>query len=350
MTDQTDAPAGAGATALAPSTPANDTNPRSLSDMIAEARQAPESAEPATEPDNEIPAQAENAAPVEEQPSGEEPEAAEPAEVPPIEPPRSWTKEAKEQWQSLPRETQEYLAQREQERDREVRRSQNDAAEQRKAIEAETQKAEQVRKDYEAKLASVMQTLHDSSPFADIKSMADVERLQSEDPFRFQQFQVYQWKMQATQQELQQAEQRKAQEAQSKWTEHVQSESAKFAESLSDADKAKLQQFTKDAPTFLKEKGFTEEDLTNYASGKDRISIYDHRVQSLILDGMKYREAQNAKPVALAKPVPPVQRPGTAQPRGSVQSEAVTRTSAKIDNGTGDHRDLGALLGAMRRA
>ncbi len=348
MTDQTGAPAGS--EAMAASTPATDTNPRSLSDMIAEARQAPESAEPATEPDNEIPAQAENAAPAEEQPSGEEPKADEPADLPPIDPPRSWTQAEKERFQSLPRETQEYLHTREQEREREFRRSQNEVAEQRKAVEAETQKAEQTRKNYEAKLASVMQTLHDSSPFADIKSMADVERLQAEDPFRFQQFQVYQWKMQATQQELQQAEQRKTQETQSKWTEHVQAESAKFAESLPDADKAKLQQFTVDAPKFLGEKGFTDQELANYASGKDRLSIYDHRVQSLILDGMKYREAQNAKPVALAKPVPPVQRPGVAQPRGSVQSEAFTKTSAKIDNGAGDHRDLSALLGAMRRA
>jgi hypothetical protein len=347
MNTQTGAPAGS--EAMAASTPATDANPRSLSDMIAEARQAPESAEPATEPDNEIPAQAENAAPAEEQPSGEVPEAAEPAELPPIDPPRSWTQAEKERFQSLPRETQEYLHTREQEREREFRRSQNEVAEQRKAVEAETQKAEQTRKNYEAKLASVMQTLHDSSPFADIKSMADVEKMQAEDPFRFQQFQVYQWKMQATQQELQQAEQRKTQETQTKWAEHVQAESAKFAESLPDADKAKLQQFTGEAPKFLAEKGFTEKELADFASGKDRLSIYDHRVQSLILDGMKYREAKNAKPVALAT-VPPVQRPGTAQPRGSVQSEAFTRTSAKIDNGTGDHRDLSALLGAMRRA
>lgn len=335
------------------STTTNDVNPRGLSDLIAEARQeepeqSAESAEQATAEQESTP-QGEDAAPQDEAPS-EAPSEAEPAEVPPIEPPRSWTKEAKEQWQSLPRETQEYLSHREQERDREVRRSQNEAADQRKAIEAETQKAEQVRKDYEAKLASVMQTLHDSSPFADIKSMADVERLQAEDPFRFQQFQVYQWKMQATQQELQQAEQRKTQETQSKWSEHVQAESAKFAESLSDADKARLQHFNAEAPNFLKEKGFTEQELADNVSGKDRLSIFDHRVQSLILDGMKYREAQNAKPVALVRPVPHVQRPGAAQPKGSVQSEAFTKTSARIDNGSGDHRDLGALLGAMRRA
>jgi hypothetical protein len=53
--------------------------------------------------------------------------------LPPIDPPRSWTKAEKERFQSLPRETQEYLHTREQEREREFRRGQNEAAEQRKA-------------------------------------------------------------------------------------------------------------------------------------------------------------------------------------------------------------------------
>jgi len=64
------------------------------------------------QPEQESTAEAGDAAPAEEQAPGET-QVTEPAEVPPIEPPRSWTKEAKERWQSLPRETQEYLAARE---------------------------------------------------------------------------------------------------------------------------------------------------------------------------------------------------------------------------------------------
>ena len=76
-------------------------------------------------------AAADDAAPADAQAPGEQTESAEPeaAAPPPIEPPRSWTKDEKERFQSLPRETQEYLATREQERDREFRRSQNEAAE-----------------------------------------------------------------------------------------------------------------------------------------------------------------------------------------------------------------------------
>ena len=81
-------------------------------------------------------AQAGDAAPPQEAP-GEQTEAAEPApEEPPIAPPRSWTKAEKERFATLPRETQEYLAERETERDREVRRSQNETAEKLKGLTA----------------------------------------------------------------------------------------------------------------------------------------------------------------------------------------------------------------------
>src|SRR5215216_1268918 len=45
---------------------------------------------------------------------------ADPATRPPIAPPRSWTKDARAHWQTLPRETQAYVASREQEREREL--------------------------------------------------------------------------------------------------------------------------------------------------------------------------------------------------------------------------------------
>jgi hypothetical protein len=54
-----------------------------------------------------------------------------PPEAPPppdIEPPRSWNKDARERFAQLPREAQEYIAAREEERDRVVRQAQNEAA------------------------------------------------------------------------------------------------------------------------------------------------------------------------------------------------------------------------------
>jgi hypothetical protein len=72
--------------------------------------------------ETESPAQADDGASQEAATPAETTESqAEPAEqLPPIEPPRSWTKDEKERFQTLPRETQAYLAEREQERDREI--------------------------------------------------------------------------------------------------------------------------------------------------------------------------------------------------------------------------------------
>jgi hypothetical protein len=166
-----------------------------------------ESAVEAT-PEESAPA---DAAPPEEAPSeaesAPEPEA---EAAPPIEPPRSWTKDEKERFNSLPRETQEYIASREQEREREVRRSQNEAAEQRKAIEAERSKVEQSRQQYESALPILMQNLQSAmaGEFSDIQTMADVQKLANEDFPRYVRWDAQQKQLAAVQQEIQAAQSR----------------------------------------------------------------------------------------------------------------------------------------------
>lgn len=354
MSDTYIAPAGDSAPAPVTSTPAESHTPSDLGRMLASLRhakteEAPESAAPATEPE-EIPAQAEIAAP--ETVPGEAPEAIEQAAEPPIEPPRSWTKEAKEQWQTLPRNTQEYLAQREQERDREVRRTQNEAADKLKAISAKEQAAEQARQQYEAALPALMQTLQEAQQdkFNDIRSVDDVTRLANEDPFRYLQWQAHQTKVQAVQQELRSAQERQTQEKSSKWAEEVREFDRQFVEGLSTADKAKYEDFKKEAPEYLEAKGFKQQELAEYANGKP-LSIYHPAVQSLILDGLKYQGLQKASAAAkanlAAKPVPPVQKPGVARPTGQVGAENIQTLSAKLER-SGDKRDLAALIGAFR--
>lgn len=318
---------------------------RLLASMRGQKEQPAESAEQPATADPELAEEA-NASP--EEATGEEPEASE-AETPPIEPPRSWTKEAKERWASLPRDTQEYLAQREEERDRGLNRSQTELAEQRKAIEAERDAMAKVKSEYEGKLPALMQALHDvnNQQFADIRTQADLDKLAVEDPFRWIQFQTHQQRMQAVQQELQKAEQQKTTESQTKWNNHVQEESAKFVEMLSDADKGKIKEIAAAAPEFLEGKGFTPQELADLASGKDKLSIYDRRVQSLILDGMKYRDLQKAPPKAAPKTLPPVQKPGAAQPRGAANAQNIQALNAKL-SASGRLEDAMALLHAQR--
>jgi hypothetical protein len=343
MTTETSAPAVESTPA-----PANDT-PRGLSDMLAEARQSTDDAPETAAPETSSAPEAESAAPLED--PGNTTEEAEPADLPPIEPPRSWTQAEKERFQSLPRETQEYLHTREQERERDFRNRQNEAAEERKAAKAERESAEKARKEYEAKLPTLMQTLQEAGPFSDIRSMADVEKLQAEDPFRFQAFQLHQWKLQAAQAEQAEVKSRQEQERQTSWATHVQKENALAAEHIPElADKDKGPALTNRVATeILPEYGFTPSELNALASGSERLSIYDHRVQRLLATAVKYADIQKAKVTAVAKPAPAVQRPGVAKPAGSAQSETVTKLSAKLES-SGEIKDLGALLGAMRRA
>lgn len=291
-----------------------------------------------------------NAAPQDEA-TGETQEA-DPAEVPPLELPRSWTKDRAEHWKALPRDVQEYLTEQASRDSAEVRRSQNEAAEIRKAAEAERAQAEKARQEYEAKLPALVQTLQDvqAEQFPDIRTFADVQKMALEDPFRKIQWDTHQQKLQAIAWEAQQAEQRKAIEEQSNWAKHVHEENAKFAEFVPELlDPVKAKELTSKAVDKLKHVGFSDQELNDLASGKDRLSIYDHRVQLLILDGLKYADIQKAKTVAVAKPVPPVQRPGTARPQGAAAAEQVQASISRLNN-SGDIKDATAALIARRNA
>ncbi len=158
-------------------------------DKLKDQSVVPEPVQP--DPPAAQPQQNEDGAPVEVQPSAKPTTERQPdpevPELPPIEPPRSWTKEAKQRFQSLPRETQQYLSVREQERDREVRRSQNQAAEARKALEAEREAAAQAKQQYEQALPRLLEIIEaaNAGEFTDIKTSEDVERLAKQDPVRY---------------------------------------------------------------------------------------------------------------------------------------------------------------------
>jgi hypothetical protein len=345
LTDEASAPDGAGADALATITPAiSDADGLSLdqafeaynkrSDPPAEAADAP--ADPELVQANADPETA----------PSEDPEAIDPAVEPPIEPPRSWTKEAKERFESLPRDTQEYLAAREQERDREVRRSQNEAAETRKAVDVERKAAEQARQQYESQLPALMQTLQDAQngSFADVRNVDDVTKLANEDPFRYLQWQAHQTKLQAVNAEVERSRAEQTRQEQAQWNDHIQRENALAAEYIPElADKTKAAALTSRAAETLSELGFTDAELTGLVSGKDKLSLYDHRIQRLIFGNMKLADIQKAKTAVATKPVPNVQRPGVTSNRGDSTQQLTSKLSA-----TGSVDDAFALYQARR--
>jgi hypothetical protein len=168
----------------------------------------------------------------------------------------------------LPRETQQYLSVREQERDREVRRSQNEAAQARKALAAERDAA-----------------------------------IQAE----------------------QQRRQQKAGQAR-KWKEYAKRQDALFIErvpAFADANsRAALRQAARD---YLAEIGFSREELKAFYCDS---LLRDARIQAVILDGARYRQAQKAATAAAQSPAAPTESRVASQPRldpGLVELQSLKR-------------------------
>lgn len=361
MSDLSNAPAGGAEQPIAApiaSTPA-DTSPitaseagralaqrrvERLRERQAEPAQAPEPPQELAETPNDAQPQAD---PVETT------ETPDPAEVPPIEPPRSWTKEEKEEFATYPREAQEKIARREQERERSIRQSQNEAAEQRKAIEAERQQAERVRQDYEAKLPALLQTLQETQAgkFADIKTQADVVKLAQDDPFRYAEWDAHQKQIAAIHYEVSASQERQANEWRDRWVKFAEREDQLTSERIPElADPVKKAKVQEGAISYLKEIGFQESELSSAWNGQASLSLRDHRLQGMIRDAVKYREGQAAAKKAIAvKPLPPVQKPGVAAPRGAIETATIKNLSAKLDQ-TGSIKDAAALLRARRAA
>ena len=272
------------------------------------------------------------------------------ADLPPIDPPRSWTKEDKDLFTSLPRATQERMAERERSREGDFNRRQQEAAEKSKALEAERSKAEQVRHQYEAALPQLLQTLQQqqAGEFADIKTLADVERLAREDWPRYALWDVQQKKIAEVGQHLALAQQRQAQERVQQFSEFARREDDLFKEKVPDmADAKRAAGLQTAALAVLKELGFQETELAQSWHGQRDLSLRDHRVQLLIRDATLWRDAQAKAKAAATRPVPPVQRPGVSQPKGAAQDAQIQHLTQKLEK-TGNLKDAAALLRARR--
>jgi hypothetical protein len=299
-----------------------------------------------------------DAAPATQDP-GEKTENADPAqsresgEAPPIEPPRSWTKEDKELFASLPRATQERLAERERSRESDFLRRQNEATEKLKGLSAKEQAVELARQHYEAALPQLLATLQSqqAGEFADIKSMADVERLAREDWPRYLLWDLQQKKTADVGAQMLAAQHRQAHEKLTQFAEFATREDDLFKEKAPDmADASKAAELQTKALKVLHELGFDEEnELVPMWNGQKELSLRDHRLQLLIRDATLWREAQAKARAAATKPVPPVQRPGAASARQGTDEARVQHLAQRLEH-TGSLRDAAALVRARRAA
>jgi hypothetical protein len=180
--------------------------------------------------------------------------------------------------------------------------------------------------------------------------MADVQKLAADDPFRYLQWQAHQQNVAAVQNEIRASQDRQAKDHQSQWATFAQTEDKKFADKVPEladpAQKTKLQEAALGA---LKDVGFSESELGAAWNGQASLSLRDHRVQLLIRDAVRFREAQEKLKTVTAKPVPPVQRPGVAPPKGAAESQNLKALSNKLDQ-TGNAKDAARLIAERRRA
>lgn len=292
-----------------------------------------------------------NAAPREEA-TGEQTQADDQQETAPIEMPRSWAKDKAELWAKLDPALQEYLLEQDSTASKTVRQSQNEAAEARKAVDAERSQMEQARKQYEQALPVLLQTLQQQQQgeFADIKTMADVENLARTDWPRYALWDAQQKKIAAVHQEMQASQQRQEAEFRDKWSKFASDEDAKFLQAAPElTDKEKAQKVQDASVSYLRDIGFSDSDLSKLWNGEASVSLRDHRIQLLIRDAVGLKEARAALKTSQVRKAPAVQKPGSPVARardGDVQLKNLTQ---QLEN-TGSVRDGVALLMARRAA
>jgi hypothetical protein len=248
-----------------------------------------------------------------------------PAE-PAIAAPKSWPADMRDAFVKLPRDLQEVIAARESERDAAFNRQVNEAAEKRKAAEAELTAASSERRQYLANLSALIDGLVQQSAgeFADIRTTGDLERMAAQDPQRYLRWQARRETLQAARGE------------QARLLEREQAEQAKrvrgFAlqqrrlllekiPELADRKTAKATQA--EMNDYLRGIGFTDQETEQWL---------DHRYALVIRDAVRYRKGQQAAKSAVEKKVvnlPRVQKPGSGNDakgeKSAQQKAAVTR-------------------------
>lgn len=346
MTDQATAPA-AEAPVAAPPVVEREWTPSDAARLLASRRNKPEQA---AAPEAAPPVQ-ESAPEADAGPPEAPSETAEvnPAELPPIERPRSWSKDDDDDWNALPRARQEKIAANERAREADINRRINEAAESRKAVEAELAKTNEERKQYVAKQAAYTQALEGAlqAEFADIRNMDDVRRMQAEDPFRFQQWQLRQMELSAAQSERQQNEQQEANDKRTKWSDFTKEQDRLLGEKVSKSD---IDKYTPLAGNHLAEFGFTDSERNGFVEG-EKISLFDHRMQRIILNSMKWEESLKAKEKIAAKPLPPVQRPGVSAPAQNSNAGRIQALTKQLETASGvNQAKIMAEIRQLRRA
>jgi hypothetical protein len=225
-----------------------------------------------------------------------------------------------------------------------------EATEKTKALTAKEQAAEQARQQYEHAAQNALSVLQQqqASEFADIKTHADVQKLATDDPFRFAQWQARQMQINAQAQEVEHLNRQRDQEKANTFKTWAEEQDSKFTKKFPEfADKEKAGKVREGIVSYLtNDIGVPEGHLPKLW---DTDLFRDAMFQEVVYDASRFRAAQKAAKAAVQKPVPQVQRPGVVQGKGEARQADITALTQKLDKATST-RDQIAAAAALRAA
>jgi hypothetical protein len=199
-------------------------------------------------------------------------------------------------------------------------------------------KLEHARDIYEQALPALLQALDKqfADEFADLRTPADIEKLAKDDLPRYVRWDLQQKQIAHVRGELVNAlvrQGRARQEANARLRER---ETARLIEKLPEyADEAQRERIQAAGKIVLNDLGYDDTELGQLWRGERDLSFHDHRLHLLVRDAARWRDAQGKARATQAKPLPPVQRPGVAQPRGAAREAALQSLSRQLDSAKG---------------
>jgi len=264
-------------------------------------------------------------------------------ETPAIEPPVSWSADAKEHFAKLPPELQQVVAERESERE--------------KLLATHGQRASEQAKAFEARLAEISNERAQQFQFFNALAMQLTPELQRFQQVNWQQLAAEkpaEWAVQSQAYQDTVNRYNAAMQAAGQIHQQNQADAAKRHQEFLTTERAKLIEKIPEFSDPLKGKAYAEELMTHIPefSRDEWGMLADHRYFTVARDAMLYRKGQKAKADAQTKRVPSQNsnvrtlRPAARQP-GSAADEAKRKELAALQGKlakTGSERDAAALL------
>jgi hypothetical protein len=259
-----------------------------------------------------------------------------PAEPPVIGAPESWPAEARQRFAELPPDLQRVIADREAEQKTAFNRQVNEAADRRKAAEAELQAASTERRHYSAQLSTMVDALaqQTAAEFADIKTPSDLEQLAASDPQRYLRWQARRDALAAAGAEQARLLERQSAEQTARLHGYVAEQRRLLLEKLPELkDPKAATALQAEMSDYLRGLGFSDQELESWL---------DHRYALVIRDAVRYRRGQQAARSATEKKVahlPRLQRPGAgSDPRAERSAQERAAMTRIARHGTTDQQ------------